>query len=255
MPKSDLQDSLRLLESKIPVHTVIDGQTLVVGRAGQDRILHLPAIYIPWETPYSVGAYGARAKAFLEENLSDNTLIRLYQVRHNERALHNALGHEAMYIEREDGWFAQEALVQNGLAFAYPTQSHFAVADRLYTAEESAREAKLGFWAQEEWQVLTPETVQKVENRFAIVMGKVHAVASRNNVIYLNFGENWRSDFTVAMDSRLRRDFAKAGISTMDLGDKIIEARGWVRDYNGAFMEVFHPSQVRIISSSSAPPL
>jgi len=73
-------------------------------------------------------------------------------------------------------------------------------------------------------------------------------VASRNNVIYLNFGDDWRTDFTVAASSQLRRDFSKAGINVMQLGGQKIRARGWVRDYNGAYLEVFHPSQIEVLA-------
>lgn len=237
------KDNLRLTTSKIQVKSIIDGQTLLVDN---DRILYLPAIYIPWETPQSQGEYGVRAKQFLEDNLKEK-FIRIYQVRNNDRALQNALGHEAAYIVRDDGWFAQGELVEQGLAFAYPSQSHYAVADMIYNAEAKARDAKIGFWADDEWGIHTPETIEGIENKFAIVEGQVQAVASRNNVIYINFGENWRDDFTVAVDSGLRRDFSKVGINVMDLAGKIIRARGWVRDYNGVFMDIFHSSQIEVM--------
>lgn len=239
----DLRQKLQLTMPKARVTQVIDGQTFVVNNT---KTIHLPAMYIPWESPHSQGEYGARAKKFLEETIMEE-FVRIYQVRNNDRALFNALGHHEGYVT-VDGQFVQSLIVEKGLAFAYPSQSHYVVADILYDAEEKAKEAKVGFWADDTWEIKTPETVTDIENQFVIVEGAVKKVASRNNVIYLNFGDDWRTDFTIAASSGLRRDFSKAGINVMQLGGQKIRARGWARDYNGAYLEVFHPSQVEILN-------
>lgn len=240
-----IKDVLRLTTAKARVTQVIDGQTLVVNNT---TTIHLPAIYIPWETPTSQGEYGKRAKDFLEMEFLDK-FVRIYQVRHIERALFNALGHEEAYLIRaDDGLWAQEELVKLGYAFAYPTQSHKDTADELYKAEEFAKTEKIGFWEEDQWQILNEETAVGVEDRFAIVEDTVEKIAIKNNVIYFNFGADWRSDMTVSMDSSLRRQFSKEGINIMQLGGQKIRARGWLRDYNGPFMEIFDPSQIKLIN-------
>ncbi len=238
----ELRQKLQLTMPKARVTQVIDGQTFVVNNT---KTIHLPAIYIPWENPQSQGEYGARAKKFLEDVILEK-FVRIYQVRNNERGLFNALGHNEGYVTVE-GQFVQLMMVEAGLAFAYPSQSHNDLADMIYGAEVKARDSKVGFWADETWAIKTPDTVAEVENRFVIVEGTVKKVASRNNVIYLNFGDDWRDDFTVAASSQIRRDFSKAGINVMQLASQKIRARGWVREYNGAYLEVFHPSQVEVI--------
>jgi len=245
-----LKLKLRLTTAKARVTTVIDGLTLIVNKADT---INLSAIYIPWEYPDSQGEYGARAKKYLEDNLTDK-FIRIYQVRNNDRALKNALGHDEGYIVREDGLFIQQDMVEKGLAFAYPSQSHNAVADILYAAEAKARIDKVGFWADDQWKIISADNANEAElNRFAIVEGTVKKVASRNNVIYLNFGDNWKDDFTVSMSSDLRRTFAKSNINVMQLGGQTIRARGWMRDYNGAYIEIFDPSQIEVIEISPLP--
>ena len=238
----DLRQKLLLTTPKARVTNIIDGQTFVINNT---KTIHLPAIYIPWETPQSQGQYGAKAKKFLESTINEK-FVRIYQVRNNERALQNALGHQEGYVTI-DGQLLQSLLLEKGLAFAYPTQSHFIIADMLYKAEAKAQDDKLGFWTDDRWHVLTPDTAEGVENGFAIIEGTVKKVASRNNVIYLNFGDHWKDDMTVAAASDLRRDFSKAGISIMQLAGQKIRARGWIREYNGPFIEIFHPSQIEVL--------
>jgi micrococcal nuclease len=182
----------------------------------------------------------------LEKEFMDK-FVRVYQIRNNERALFNAMGHMQGYVVRaSDGMFAQGALVRAGLAFAYPSSSHNDVI--LYDTEASAREAKVGFWADEAWQILTEDTVANIRDRFAIIEGTVEAVVSRNNIVYVNFGEDWKKDMTVSFPSSMRRQFSKLGIDVMNLNDQKIRARGWIRNYNGAFMSVLDPSQIEVIN-------
>jgi micrococcal nuclease len=240
-----IKDVLRLTTAKARVTQVIDGQTLVVNNT---TTIHLPAIYIPWETPTSQGEYGKRAKEFLENEFLDK-FVRIYQVRNIERALFNALGHKEAYLVRADDWvWAQEELVKFGYAFAYPTQSHKDTVDELYKAEDFARREKIGFWAEDQWQILNEETAIGIEDRFAIVEGVIEKIAVKNNVIYLNFGADWRNDMTVSMDSLLRRQFSKAGVNVTQLGGQKIRVRGWIRDYNGPYIEVLDPRQIEIIN-------
>ena len=238
-----MKADFRLTMPQMRVTQIIDGQTFMVNR---DKIIHIPAIYIPWETQQSQGKYALQAKEFLEETILNN-VIRIYQVRQNERALFNALGHHEGYPITEDGVLLQIAMVENGLAFAYPSQSHYHLAERLYEAEAEARDNKVGLWAEDQWQVYNPQSIKGIENRFVVVEGQIEKVASRNNIIYLNFEQDWRTDFTVAFDSLLRREFSRAVIDVMNLAGAKIRVRGWVRDYNGPFIEIFHPSQIEIL--------
>jgi hypothetical protein len=143
-------------------------------------------------------------------------------------------------------------MVAQGIAFAYPTQSHYAVADRLYEAEKTARTNGLGLWTDVQWSVMTADQAKKAPmDKFAIVEGEIERVASRNNVIYLNFDRNWRDDFTISVDSQRRRDFSRDGLSLMQMGGQAVRVRGWIRDYNGPFIEVFHSSQIELLDELS----
>lgn len=242
-----LKDVLRLTMPKARVTQIVDGQTVIVNNT---TTLSLPMIYIPWDSPQDPGEGMKRAKDYLEKELKDR-FIKVYQIRDQKRGQLNALGHTQAYIERDDGLFVQRGLIENGLAFAYPTQSHFEMADVLYEAEDKAREAKVGFWADPKWDVMSDQEAKSIKDRFGIVEGKIDNIATRNNTIYLNFERDWKTDFTISLDSSRRRDFAKAGGNVMQWSGKKVQVRGWIREYNGPFVEIFHPSQIRVLEQTA----
>jgi len=239
-----LKDKLRLTMPKARVTQIVDGVTVIVNNT---TTLNIPMLYIPMETPQEAGEGMRRAKDYLDETLKDR-FIRVYQVRDQNRGQANAMGHVQAYIERDDGLWIQRDMAQKGLAFVYPSQSHYDFANVLLAAEAKARADKVGFWADEKWNVMSDIEAKSLDNRFAIVEGIIEKIVTRNNTIYLNFERDWKTDFTIAIDSAKRRDFARAGASPMQWQGKKVRVRGWLRQYNGPYIEIFHPSQIELIT-------
>lgn len=241
-----MKTDLRLTMPKARVTQVIDGQTFVVNNA---TTITMPMMYIPWENPQTPGENMRKAKDFLEKELKDR-FVRIYQVRDQKRGQLNSMGHTQGFVMRDDGVWIQEAMVLKGLAFAYPTQDHFEFAADLYKVEAEARESKQGLWADPKWDVVSDKEANTLKDRFAIVEGRVFKVATRSNTIFLNFDRDHRTDFTVAIESFRRRDFSRAGANPMHWSGKTIRVRGWLRDYNGPFMEIYHPAQVEVVEQT-----
>jgi len=65
--------------------------------------------------------------------------------------------------------------------------------------------------------------------------------------VYLNFGKNWRDDFTVSIAPENKRVFSKQSINPLEWNGKILRVRGWVEDYNGAYIEIDHPQAVEVL--------
>ena len=64
---------------------------------------------------------------------------------------------------------------------------------------------------------------------------------------YLNFGEDWRSDFTVTLSPAVRRRFERDGIDPVSYGRRRVRVRGWIKSFNGAMIEASHPEQIEVI--------
>ena len=139
--------------------------------------------------------------------------------------------------------------VQGALVSAGHVRVRSYAGNRLRIAELLAREARarrggLGLWAYARYAVRTPETVRRDPESWQIVEGRVRAVAAYRDVTYLNFGANWRTDFTVRIGAAARRLFRAAGIDPKALEGRAIRVRGWVRRRNGPLIVATHPEQI-----------
>ena len=72
-------------------------------------------------------------------------------------------------------------------------------------------------------------------------------VATVRNRSYVNFGDDWKTDFTLTMTSRVRRLFDRQGVDLEGLEGRLVRARGWIKSYNGPMIEISHPEQIEIL--------
>ena len=114
----------------------------------------------------------------------------------------------------------------------------------LLARENRARRAGLGLWAHPRYAVRTAGSVRRDLESWQIVEGRVKAVAALRHVTYLNFGDNWRTDFTVRIGARARRLFRRAGFDLRALRGRKVRVRGWVRSRNGPLIVATHPEQI-----------
>ena len=105
---------------------------------------------------------------------------------------------------------------------------------------------KLGLWSELELEITADADIPT--GRLAIVTGKVLNAARSGNRIFLNFGDDWRKDFTAEIPARVIRLFKKNGIDPLELQGLTIEVRGWVTWRGGPHMLVEGPGQIRLLS-------
>lgn len=113
--------------------------------------------------------------------------------------------------------------------------------DHLLLAESEARAAKRGVWANGSL-LRTPETALQSKGRFALVIGKVISTGRGRDYDYLNFGTDWRTDFTVRI-GRLSR--SHVGIKPQALKGACVEVRGTVLEDDGPVIDLAVPGQIR----------
>ncbi len=241
-PKGDFTE-LRLT-STATVESIIDPLRI---RLKDKRVIQLAGLEIPDLDPYESGDIAVAAQESLKELLEGQT-IRIYQTKKADKGRTNRMGHHLAHIERKEGdiWI-QGALLSEGLARVYPTQRNPEMALQMLQIEQEAREAQKGLWKDEKYAVLTPETAEKSENGFAIVTGTVRSVATIRNTLYLNFGANWRTDFTISIKSAVRKKIARQGINLMNFGGKTVRVRGWLESYNGPHIKLIHPAWIEVL--------
>ncbi len=116
--------------------------------------------------------------------------------------------------------------------------------------ETAARRARRGIWRFRFYAVREPETAGRYVGGFELVEGRVLDAARVRGRVYLNFGPDWRSDFTVTIAPAARRRFEAAGIDPLDYEGRWIRARGWVKSFNGPMIEATHPEQIEVLGPS-----
>jgi micrococcal nuclease len=65
--------------------------------------------------------------------------------------------------------------------------------------------------------------------------------------VFLDFGEDWRNDFAVAIANRDLRTFVEAGLDPERLGGATVRIRGWIDRRRGPVIDVSHPEQIEVI--------
>jgi endonuclease YncB( thermonuclease family) len=149
-----------------------------------------------------------------------------------------------------DEFLLQRELVAEGFA-RVSTRITSPCAGDLLDREKTAREAKLGLWADPYYEVLNaemPTDALAQRGRFALVEGKVASVRESGPTIYVNFGRRRIGDITVTILKRNERSFAAAGLDLRGLAGRRIRVRGFIEARGGerAWIEAERPEQIEM---------
>ena len=92
--------------------------------------------------------------------------------------------------------------------------------------------------------------LSRLAGSFQLIEGRVTDAVRIKGQVYLNFGQDWRSDFTITLKAKVARQFAKAGVDPLSLKGRMVRVRvrGWLKKYNGPMIEASHPEQIEVIT-------
>jgi len=111
----------------------------------------------------------------------------------------------------------------------------------------------LGIWSHAAYQVRSankPRALLRFRSTFQIIEGRVAKVARVKHRHFINFGSNWRTDFTIGFNSRMRKRLIAAGVELNNLKGRRIRIRGWIERRGGPFIFIHSPEQLEILSPS-----
>ncbi len=232
------------------VTEVVDGDTIVLDDRSEVRMVGIQAPKLPLgrrnfvEWPLAKEARDAavdiasRREVVLWSGGSDED-------RHGRRLAHT-------YVQDGQGgtiWFQGEML-RRGLARVYTFPDNRACVTALLAHEAVAREEGIGMWSLDTYRIINANELQRLnarEGSYELIEGRVREAKLINGRAYLNFGTNYRDDFTVTISPRDMKLFRDAGINPTDYEGRIVRARGWVRLFNGPSIDATHPEQIEIL--------
>jgi len=236
----------------VAVAAVIDGETLRLedGRAVRLLGIQAPAAPRDWEGP-EPWPFAVRAKEAVAEIATGTTAELRFDARKEDRHGHVLA---QVYVEDKGGpvWL-QKKLVEEGLVRVAALPDLGACLTPLVAAERTAREGRRGFWRSLTYRVRdadNPKALGHLRHSYQLVEGTVHGVGEGKTRVYVNFAEDWRSDFTVVIPRKRLPVLEAAGLDLAALPGKRIRVRGWVEWWNGPMIEISHPEEIEVLGAS-----
>ncbi len=157
------------------------------------------------------------------------------------------------HVYRDDATWIQGEMLERGLGRVFSLADNRALAAEMLSLEDTARKHGLGMWGDPSYAVLTPEEAGRHMGSFQIVEGRVLKTARVKRYVYLNFGDDWRTDFTVSVPVKILKRFADAGLDPLSLSGREIRVRGWLKSYSGPMIDATHPEQIEVLDTAPAP--
>lgn len=234
-----------LIQAPVPVKVmkVIDPLTFV----GNDKNIYaLAGIEVPNSQTGKADITLEASKKLAE--LIENKDLVLYVTKNRDKGRLNRMNQSVAHAEiKQDRIWVEGELLAAGLARVRTTPSNPEMVAEMLKLEKDARDNKRGLWSNSALQILNTDNVIGQENSFAIVEGTPKAAAITRNMVFLNFADDYKKDFTVGIPTNLRMAFAKRGMDVQKLAHVPLRVRGWIQSYNGPFIEIDHPEQIEVL--------
>jgi micrococcal nuclease len=147
------------------------------------------------------------------------------------------------------GAWVQIELLRRGLARVEIAPDRWECSNELYAAEAQARANHAGIWSLPAYAIRTPDDLRADTGTFQIVQGKVVTADLKAGRVYLNFGGDWRRDFTVTIAHDDMANFRSMGVDPRAYAGQTIRVRGLVQYDNGPEIEVANPQSVEVVQS------
>jgi len=225
------------------VARVIDGDTVRLADGRDVRLVGIQAPKLPLGRPgFSAWPLADEARAALEALVAGETVTLGYGGARMDRH-----GRALAHLHTRAGTWVQGEMLARGLARVYTFGDNRALAADLYAREREARAAGRGIWREPYYRIRSPADVGRDIGTFQIVEGRVHGAAVVKGRTYINFGPDYREDFTIVIPPRSRRGFKALIPEPAALAGRRLQARGWIQSFNGPMIEATHPEQIEML--------
>jgi endonuclease YncB( thermonuclease family) len=193
-----------------------------------------------------------QAVAELDRLVAKRTILiadaSAFRDRYGRRVIH-------AFTATEPRQWLQSALIEAGQARVSPMPGETDCLRDLLLREAVARAKRVGLWDNPAYDVRATRDARALAalaGTFQLVEGWVSSVSRRRNTVYLNFGRDWRWDFTAAVD--LRRTAAKDAVAArlQALQGRLVRVRGFVERRNGPFVSLPSADAVEVLPEGAA---
>ena len=214
----------------VPVTDVIDGDTMVV--QGGDRIRFLGI-----DAPEKGEEHADRARERVREMVSGPVDLFLCEDK-------DAYGRYLAVVMRK-GFNVNLTLLEEGLArpMLIPPCGNRVAMDVLL-ASGPALLSRRGVYSGETFEWVDHENAWEKTGRLAVVRGRILNLHKGKRAWHLNFGQDYKTDFTAVLFSEGRSNFRNLGLDPADLVGREVLVLGKVREYDGPEIIIRRPEQI-----------
>jgi len=228
------------------VTDVVDGDTVRLADGREVRLVGIQAPKLPLgRENFRKWPLADSARSALVALTRGRTVSLYYGGRRVDRH-----GRQLAHLSLDDGRWVQRILLSQGLARVYSFPDNRALVAEMLAAERAARAAGEGIWGNEFYAIRSPYYLTRDLGTFQLVEGRIVDAARVRGTTYLNFGADWRTDFTIVVRHKFRAAFDDAGIDLLALEGRTVRVRGWLDRRNGPMIGATHPEQIEVLTMS-----
>jgi endonuclease YncB( thermonuclease family) len=234
-------------QASYTVARVADAETIVLDDGSEVRLIGALAPRSPDQGAADWPPERAAREALERLLLGRNVELKLAG-RQSDR-YGRRMAHVFVMSDSEKTW-VQGYLLSQGLARAYALDGNSACLSAMLAVERDAREGARGIWGMAAYRVLEATEVRELlrrRNRFEVVEGIVRDVAVTGGRAYLNFGPDWRRDFTAVVPPRLLTGSPETAVRLKALLGKRARVRGWIERRNGPSVEIAAIGEIEVL--------
>ncbi len=232
---------------------VIDGETLVLDDGSEVRLVGaMSPRASDVAAEHATLPLEGRAKSELEALVLGKSVALAFDGRRSDR-YGRLLAHVFMGAAPSRVW-VQGHMLKRGLARVASMPGSVACLEALIVHERVAREAAAGLWSEAVYQIRSADRTAELlryRSTYQIVEGRIASASERSGRIFLNFGQDWRNDFTAGLDAAAARLASASGLDVMGLGGRLVRVRGWIERRGGPYVAVHHPHQIELVAEGS----
>lgn len=229
------------------VASVVDGDTVLLEGGGEVRFVGVQTPKLPLgRANFSTWPLAPEAKSAVEALLLGREAgLTFAEGGRREDRYGRALAH---LVTREGVW-VQGRLLELGLARVYSFPDNRALVAEMLELERAARRAGRGIWGHPFYRIREARAgaLWPLLDSFQVIEGEVREVFSSSRNTYLNFGEDWKEDFSLQIPRDVRDEFKQAGVELESLSGRRVRVRGWISAYNGPLIRMTHPEQLELL--------
>ncbi len=192
----------------------------------------------------------ARVEELLRHRRIEIAAAGAFRDRYGRRVAH------VFVADRDAGrvWL-QSSIIEEGHARVAPLPGETMCLRELFAREAVARAKRAGLWANPAYAVRSARetrALEKLGGTFQIIEGWVAAVGMSRNEVFLNFGRDWKWDFTAAVDLKRNENREYLVAKLKDLKGRLVRVRGFIERRNGPFVSLATADAIEELPEGSA---